>query len=262
MGLEPTSSALRGRCPARRASPASFSSSQCWCRANSTGGQSPGPLPRAWPEIQSQRRGSNPHAPLYKKGARPVELHWRCLAGVDSRLRSGTATVTGSHAATTPYPPSVGLVASIPVRSRTSPSTFARSRAAGTLRGQPSVPRPGVEPGPAPSEGAMMSLSPPGQPQWTVEGVELSSAGCKPAVFPLDDTPRNQGSGPGGTRTHIVPLKRRVLSRLSDKSGQCVGQELNLHSACGWVTATWARRCPADTSCQYPGWELNPRFSP
>jgi hypothetical protein len=25
---------------------------------------------------QSQRRDSNPHAPLYKRGARPVELHW------------------------------------------------------------------------------------------------------------------------------------------------------------------------------------------
>ena len=25
--------------------------------------------------------------------------------------------------------------------------------------------------------------------QWTVEGVEPSSAGCKPTVFPLDDTP-------------------------------------------------------------------------
>src|SRR6516165_5419667 len=151
------------------------------------------PVPSRGPgqkRMQSQRRDSNPHAPLYKRGARPVELHWRCLAGVDSRRRSGAATVTGSCAATTPYPPSVGLAASIPVRSRTSPSTFARSRAAGTLRGQRSVPRPGVEPGPAPSEGAMMSLSPPGQQQWTVEGVEPSSAGCRPTVFPLDDTPR------------------------------------------------------------------------
>ena len=40
-------------------------------------------------------------------------------------------------------------------------------------------------------------------------------------------------SGPGGTRTHIVPLKRRVLSRLSYKASQCVGQELNLPSECG-----------------------------
>ena len=56
----------------------------------------------------------------------------------------------------------------------------------------------------------MMSLSPPGQLQWTVEGVEPSFAGCKPTVFPLDDTPRNQGSGPGGTRTHFVRVTRAV----------------------------------------------------
>jgi hypothetical protein len=67
-----------------------------------------------------------------------------------------------------------------------------------------------------------------------VEGVEPSSAGCEPAVFPLDDTPRDQGSGPGGTRTHIVPLKRRVLSRLSYKAVfECVGQDLHLHSLSG-----------------------------
>jgi hypothetical protein len=67
-----------------------------------------------------------------------------------------------------------------------------------------------------------------------------------------DDPEALQGylpsSGPGGTRTHIVPLKRRVLSQLSYKASQCVGQESNLHSDCGWVTATWARQCPADTT--------------
>ena len=85
------------------------------------------------------------------------------------------------------------------------------------------------------------------QEQWTVEGVEPSSAGCKPTVFPLDDTPRYQDRGPGGGRTHIPLLKKQVLRRWSYKAGQCVGQELNLHSVCGWVTATWARQCPADT---------------
>ena len=96
----------------------------------------------------------------------------------------------------------------------------------------------------------MMSLSPPGQIQWTVEGVEPSSAGCKPTVFPLDDTPISKSSGPGGDRTHIPLFKRQVLRRLSYKAIQCVGQELNLHSECGWVTATWARQCPADTSME------------
>ena len=44
----------------------------------------------------------------------------------------------------------------------------------------------------------MMSLSPPGQQQWTVEGVEPSFAGCKPTVFPLDDTPRIKPVAPQG----------------------------------------------------------------
>jgi len=41
-------------------------------------------------------------------------------------------------------------------------------------------------------------------------------------------------------------------------SSQCVGQELNLHSECGWVTATWARQCPADTYLSVAQGELNP----
>ena len=34
--------------------------------------------------------------------------------------------------------------------------------------------------------------------QWTVEGVEPSSAGCKPTVFPLDDTPKIESVAPQG----------------------------------------------------------------
>ena len=67
------------------------------------------PVPSRGPgrkKIQSQRRDSNPHAPLYRRGARPIELHWRCRTRVDGRLRSGAATVTVSHGATRPYPPS------------------------------------------------------------------------------------------------------------------------------------------------------------
>ena len=60
-----------------------------------------------------------------------------------------------------------GFGHSVPGRSRTCmASAFAGRRASTTPQGQsstPSVPRPGVEPGPAPSEGAMMSVSPPGQ---------------------------------------------------------------------------------------------------
>jgi hypothetical protein len=118
VGLEPTSSALRGRCPARRASPASFSSSQCWCRANSTGVQSPCPLPRAWPEIQSQRRDSNPHAPLYRRGARPAELHWRSeqgwVVGYDPAPRRSQGRMQRHYTI-----PTISKPTSIPVRNRT-----------------------------------------------------------------------------------------------------------------------------------------------
>ena len=70
--------------------------------------------------------------------------------------------------------------------------------------------------------------------QWTVEGVEPSSAGCKPTVFPLDDTPSHRSSDLGGARTHIPLLKRQVLSRLSYKAVfECVGQDLHLHSLSG-----------------------------
>src|SRR5262249_8764422 len=58
---------------------------------------------------------------------------------------------------------------------------------------------------------------------------EPSSAGCKPAIFPLDDT-HVPHSGPGGNRTHNTLIKSQVLCRLSYKAGQCVGQESNLHS--------------------------------
>ena len=130
---------------------------------------------------------------------------------------------------------------------------------------RPAVTREGLEPSRHGGHGLLRTACLPFHHlaihhQWTVEGVEPSSAGCKPTVFPLDDTPSFQGSGPGGDRTHIPLFKRQVLRRLSYKAFlQCVGQELNLHSVGrGWVTATWARQCPADTSGQYPGWDLNP----
>ena len=56
------------------------------------------------------------------------------------------------------------------------------------------VTREGLEPSRRGGHGllrtACLPVPPPGHPQWTVEGVEPSSAGCKPTVFPLDDTPR------------------------------------------------------------------------
>ncbi len=86
--------------------------------------------------IQSQRRDSNPHAPLYRRGARPIERHWRSeqgwVAGYDPAPRRSQGRMQRHYTIPTIGP----LPASIPVRSRTSPSTFARSRATGTLRGQ------------------------------------------------------------------------------------------------------------------------------
>ncbi len=52
-----------------------------------------------------------------------------------------------------------------------------------------------------------------------------------------------------------------MLCQLSYKAIKCVGQELNLHSSRGWVTATWARRCPADTSLSVPWMGFEPMFS-
>jgi hypothetical protein len=84
--------------------------------------------------------------------------------------------------------------------------------------------QPGIEPGPRPSQGRVMSVSPSKQQQWTVEGVEPSFAGCKPTVFPLDDTPIHRTSGPGGDRTHIALFKRQVLSQLSYKAVSVSGR--------------------------------------
>jgi hypothetical protein len=89
-----------------------------------------------------------------------------------------------------------------------------------------------------------------------VEGVEPSFAGCKPTVFPLDDTPSQQSSGPGGGRPPTPLFKRQVFSRLSYQAVVSVcraGVEPAQHR--GWVTATWARQCPADTSVPWMGFE-------
>ena len=101
VGLEPTWSALRGRCPARRASPAS--------RAASAGVEPTRPrfrasVPSRGPgqkTIQSQRRDSNPHAPLYRRGARPssctgvVEQGW--IAGYDPAPRRSRRRMQPLH---------------------------------------------------------------------------------------------------------------------------------------------------------------------
>jgi hypothetical protein len=191
------------------------------------------------------RRESNPHNP----GSQP---------GLAAALSSATVLQPGLEPGTRP----------------------SQSRVMSLSPSKQTVPRPGVEPGPAPSEGAMMSLSPPGQQRAvTREGLEPSRHGghglLRTACLPFHHlailcsgpgralNPRWPGagqpssrsmtrpstSGPAGSRTLNLDFKRVLLCRLSYKAVvQCVGQELNLHSSRGWVTATWARRCPADTS--------------
>ncbi len=104
---------------------------------------------------QSRRWDSNPLGPRYEGGALPVE-HRRLL--------------------------------SIPVRSRTSPSTFARSRASATPRGCPhQAPGAGVGPTPAGSEPAVLPLDDPGiavvregfEPSCP-QGRQVLSLGCLP----------------------------------------------------------------------------------
>jgi hypothetical protein len=83
--------------------------------------------------------------------------------------------------------------------------------------------------------------------QWTVEGIEPSFAGCKPAVFPVRRHAQDRNSGPGGDRTHIILFKRQVLRQLSYKASQCVGQESNLHSNLRAVYSRFSSPVPADT---------------
>jgi hypothetical protein len=70
--------------------------------------------------------------------------------------------------------------------------------------GHKRVAREGVEPSRPFGHGLLRPACPtnfttwPSEEQWTVEGVEPSSAGCKPAVFPLDDTPRIETVAPVG----------------------------------------------------------------
>jgi hypothetical protein len=75
-------------------------------------------------EIQSQRWESNPHAPLYRRGARPIELHWH----------------QGGRWESNPHAPG----------SRPGPAS---------ALGSATVLRPGIEPGTRASQNRVMSLS-------------------------------------------------------------------------------------------------------
>ncbi len=60
------------------------------------------------------------------------------------------------------------------------------------------------------SQGRRLPISPISETtEWTVEGVEPSSAGCKPAVFPLDDTPVSETVTPVGVEPTTPWLRAR-----------------------------------------------------
>lgn len=63
--------------------------------------------------------------------------------------------------------------------------------------------------------------------QWTPEGVEPSSPGCRPGVFPLDDGPRMLHAA-GRSRTFTPGLRRAMLFRLSYRNARWSRQDSNL----------------------------------
>lgn len=156
VGLEPTSSALRRRCPACRASPAS----------------------REQPVLVSSQldRGSKPQSPPEGLARRRS----RASGGTRTRMRpfTGGVLVPSSCTGTRGWPAGVepaqpgsqpGLAAAWSSATVLQPGIEPGTRPSQSRvmslspSKQRTVPRPGIEPGPAPSEGTLMSLSPPGQ---------------------------------------------------------------------------------------------------
>ena len=129
---------------------------------------------------QSQRWDSNPLTPLYRSGTRLVEnRRLSCRVAGGSRTHNGLTHNQFSN------PPEFGHSAS--TWNRTRNTAFAEpDDVPFTIEASRSVPRPGIEPGPALSERAMMSVSPSGH---TVPGagVEPASTVSGTAVLPLDD---------------------------------------------------------------------------
>ncbi len=103
----------------------------------------------------SRRRDSSPHTPSEEGGARPLGRR-RLLSG----WPVGVEPTQPRFTAGSRYRFEFGH--SAPTWTRTRNSAFAGPRDVRFTIEAITVPRPGVEPGPAPSKGAMMSLSPPG----------------------------------------------------------------------------------------------------
>jgi hypothetical protein len=110
-----------------------------------------------------------------------------------------------------------------------------------------SVPRPGVEPGLRRSKRRVLSVTPAGHSQTSVPGVgvEPTSPGSEPGVLPVR-RPRNTL---GGIRTRVLRIESPAATPQAPR-GQIPGlcrAGVEPAQKYGWVTATWARQCPADT---------------
>jgi hypothetical protein len=63
--------------------------------------------------------------------------------------------------------------------------------------------------------------------------------------------PPGHFSSPEGLRSPLAGSRDRRPPQKSTGPMQRIGQESNLHSSRGRVTAAWARRCPADTALSF-----------
>src|SRR5262249_49102154 len=82
---------------------------------------------------------------------------------------------------------------------------------------------------------------------------------------------RDEGRAMRQTQLEFVPHASSFMvhsSSLNPQSSslirfpQCVGQELNLHSECGWVTATWAHQCTGGSNFNSTGGNRTHKRSP
>ena len=94
VGLEPTSSALRERCPACRAAPAIVQGGRWESDPQLSGSQ---PDPRStWVRPQYPWQESNLHEPPPSQGGVPPP-HSRDISSTPTRTRTWTSTFGGSH---------------------------------------------------------------------------------------------------------------------------------------------------------------------
>ena len=198
VGLEPTSSALRGWCPACRATPAFFEQPVLVSSQLDRGSKPPSPAEGLANNRSCRSRTCQPGFvdPALEAARQPKqypmpESNWP--AGL--RRASAWSRKTG-------YRPPAGCSGGFEPAASTFTGAHARLLHHKHHRYEP-VTREGLEPSRLGGHGLLTTACLPFHhlaiyEQWTVEGVEPSFAGCKPTVFPLDDTPINQPVAPQG----------------------------------------------------------------